>query len=68
MGKKIALNVLYNVGIVIAIIIGYWGVEHGRYEFLLGAIFIGGVFIALKIRLRKEVKELIDQHRNNSKN
>lgn len=57
MGKKIALNVLYNLGIFVALMAGYWGFEHTRYEFLLGAIFIAGVFISLKIKLIKEVKE-----------
>lgn len=57
MGKKIALNVVYNLGIFIALMIGYYGFEHARYEFVLGAVFIAGVFIALKIKLIKEIKE-----------
>lgn len=57
MGKKIALNVLYNIGIFVCLIGGYWGVEHKRYEFLLGAVFIAGVFVMLKMKLIKEVRE-----------
>ncbi|AMR30786.1 hypothetical protein A0256_04785 [Mucilaginibacter sp. PAMC 26640] len=57
MGKKIALNVLYNLGIFVAILAGYYGFQHARYEFLLGAIFIAAVFVSLKLKLIKEVKE-----------
>jgi hypothetical protein len=42
MGKKIALNVVYNLGIFVALMIGYWGVEHAQYAYLLGAVFIAG--------------------------
>ncbi|MBD1363717.1 hypothetical protein IDJ77_07835 [Mucilaginibacter sp. ZT4R22] len=56
MGKKIALNVVYNLGIFVALMIGYWGIEHAQYAYLLGAVFIAAVFISLKIKLIKEVK------------
>ncbi|RFZ82940.1 hypothetical protein DYU05_12350 [Mucilaginibacter terrenus] len=59
MGKKLALNVLYNIGIMICLFTAYWGFEHARYEFLIGALFIGGVFIMLKMKLIKEVKQNI---------
>ena len=56
MGKKLALNVLYNICIFVCIVLAYWGFEYKRYEFILGALFIGSVFIILKIRLIKEVR------------
>jgi phosphotransferase system glucose/maltose/N-acetylglucosamine-specific IIC component len=56
MGKKVILNVLYNLGIFLCVLIGYSAVEHARYEYLLGVVFIGGVLIILKIKLIKEIK------------
>ena len=58
MGKKVALNVLYNIGIFLCFLTGYSGIEHKRYEFLLGALFIGIMFIVLKIRLIKEIRNM----------
>jgi hypothetical protein len=34
------------------------GIEKGRYEYILGALFIGAVFVILKIRLLKEVRNM----------
>jgi hypothetical protein len=58
MGKKLALNVLLNIGIFVCLVLAYWGFEHTRYEFILGAIFIGTVLVILKIRLIKEVRNM----------
>ncbi|OOQ57623.1 DUF6358 family protein [Mucilaginibacter pedocola] len=58
MGKKLALNVVYNLGIIIAVAIGWWGIQHTQYAYVLGAVFIIAIFISLKIKLMKEVKEL----------
>lgn len=56
MGKKLALNVLYNIGIFVCLALAYYGFKQPRYEFVAGAIFIGAVFVILKIRLIKEVR------------
>ena len=56
MGKKVALNVFYNIAIFLCLISVYTGFEHARYEYVLGGAFIAGVFITLKIKLIKEVK------------
>jgi len=58
MGKKLALNVLYNIAIFVCLALIYYGFEHTRYEFIAGAVFIGAVFVILKIRLLKEVREM----------
>ena len=58
MGKKIAFNVLYNLGIFLCILIAYSGFEYARYEYVLGAIFIGTILVVLKIRLLKEIREM----------
>jgi hypothetical protein len=56
MGKKVALNVFYNVAIFLCLIFIYKGFELARYEYVMAGAFIGGVFITLKIKLIKEVK------------
>jgi heme O synthase-like polyprenyltransferase len=58
MGKKLALNVLYNICIFVCLALIYYGFEHTRYEFIAGAVFIGVVFVILKIRLLKEVRNM----------
>ena len=45
MGKKLALNVLYNVAIFVCLALIYYGAENKRYEFIAGAVFIGVVFV-----------------------
>lgn len=58
MGKKLALNVLYNIAIFVCLALVYYGFEHARYEYVAGAVFIGAVFVILKIRLLKEVRDM----------
>ncbi|MBK0379878.1 DUF6358 family protein [Mucilaginibacter segetis] len=57
MGKKLALNVFYNLAIFFCMLTAYWGFEHARYEFLLAALFAGAILVVLKIKLIKQVKE-----------
>lgn len=56
MGKKILINTLYNIGIFLCLASAYWGFTNKRYEFLAAGLFVGAIFIVLKIRLLKEVK------------
>lgn len=56
MGKKVALNVFYNIVIFLCIVIIYTAVEHARYEYVLACAFIAGIIITLKIRLIKEIR------------
>jgi uncharacterized membrane protein YhfC len=56
MGKKLALNVLYNIVIFLCLITAYWSFGNKRYEFILAAVFVGAIFIVLKIKLIKEIK------------
>jgi hypothetical protein len=58
MGKKIALNVLYNIGIFICLILIYEGAQNRHYEYIAGALFIGAIIVILKIRLLKEVRNM----------
>ena len=59
MGKKLALNVLYNIGIIACIIAVYtFGFEYPHWDYMACAIIIGGVLVTLKIRLLKEVRNM----------
>ena len=58
MGKKLALNVLYNICIFICLALVYYGFNNHHYEYIAGAVFIGAVFVILKIRLLKEVRNM----------
>jgi hypothetical protein len=58
MGKKIALNVVYNLGIFICLILAWQGFQNKHYEYIAGAVFIGAVLVILKIRLLKEVRDM----------
>ncbi|MGZ3751738.1 MAG: DUF6358 family protein [Mucilaginibacter sp.] len=59
MGKKLALNVFYNISIFLCVILAYtYGYEHPRYEYLACIVFIGTILVILKIRLMKEVRNM----------
>ena len=58
MGKKLALNVLYNAAIFVCLALIYYGFENKHYEYIAGAVFIGAVFVILKIRLLKEIRNM----------
>ncbi|QJD96435.1 hypothetical protein HH214_11415 [Mucilaginibacter robiniae] len=58
MKLKMLLNVLYTIGVVLSLYTIYWGATHQRYEFVMGAVFIGGILIMLKIKLLKEVRAM----------
>jgi hypothetical protein len=56
MALKLILNVIYTVGIFLCGAIVYWAWPSGQYLYIMGAIFIGGLFIILKIKLLKELR------------
>ncbi|WP_462266920.1 DUF6358 family protein [Mucilaginibacter sp.] len=58
MGKKVALNVLYNIGILIALFFIYIGITHGHFWYIAVAVFAGTLLVFLKIRLLKEVRAM----------
>ena len=59
MAKKLALNVLYNIGIFICLVLAYtFGIEHPRYEYLAAALLLGVMLVILKIRLMKSVRNM----------
>jgi hypothetical protein len=60
MGKKMLLNTVYTVGIVVCLAILIWGVQNKRYEFVMAAALVAAVFVVLKIKLLKEVRGIIN--------
>jgi uncharacterized protein (DUF486 family) len=56
MALKLFLNVLYTIGIFVCLAVIYWAYPLKRYEFIMGAVFIGGLFIILKIKLLKDLR------------
>ncbi|OKS89357.1 DUF6358 family protein [Mucilaginibacter polytrichastri] len=60
MGKKMLLNTVYTVGIVVCLAILIWGIQNKRYEFVMAAALVAAVFVVLKIKLLKEVRGMIN--------
>jgi hypothetical protein len=59
MGKKLALSFFYNVCIFICLIMAYTGFVNKRYDFILAAVFGGAVFIVLKIKQLKDIRNTL---------
>lgn len=61
MGKKILLNILYNIGLMVMVLCLFWSIKHEQYSITLGSAVILAFIIFLKIQLRKEVKAMFKQ-------
>jgi prepilin signal peptidase PulO-like enzyme (type II secretory pathway) len=62
MRKNYLLNILYTIGIALAVIIGYqYGVEQKQYGFLAGAIVLVVIFVVLKIKLLKDINKTLQK-------
>jgi uncharacterized membrane protein len=60
MRKNFLLNILYTICIAVGAIVGYeYGFEQNHYGFLAIAIVLVVIFIALKIKLLKEVNKTL---------
>jgi hypothetical protein len=58
MGKKMLLNTLYSIVIIVSLIIGYqYGIEQKMYGYIAGAVIIIAIFIVLKVRLLKAIRQ-----------
>ncbi|MBE7178548.1 MAG: hypothetical protein INR69_19255 [Mucilaginibacter polytrichastri] len=57
MGKKLALNTLYTLGIFLSFLAGLWCYEHQKYPLIAGAVFIAVTCVILKARLLKQIRE-----------
>jgi hypothetical protein len=58
MGRKVALNVLYNIGIMIALFFIYIGINNHHFWYIAIAVAVGTFLVLQKIRLLKEVKAM----------
>jgi hypothetical protein len=59
MGKKLALSFFYNVCIFICFVIIYSGFTAKRYDFILAGVFGGAIFIVLKIKQLKDIRNTL---------
>ncbi len=59
MGKKLALSFFYNLCIFICMVMAYEGIIAKRYDFILAAVFGGAIFIVLKIRQLKDIRNTL---------
>lgn len=59
MGKKIALNVFYNLGVILSIFGAVWGYNNKNYIVILAFVALGALFLYLKIRLIKGLKDTL---------
>jgi hypothetical protein len=57
MWVKVVLNVLYNVGIFLCLLLIYTSVTNKNWAYVLGGVFICAMIIIFKIRLIKDVKK-----------
>jgi len=60
MAGKMFLSVLYNIIIFICLYLVYWSYSHTRYDFLVAAVIVAGVFVVLKLSLLKQVRAMED--------
>lgn len=56
MAKKLFLNVLYNVGIFVCIVVIYWSYTKANFPLLLTSVFVGALLVIFKIKLLKEIR------------
>nr|WP_121269804.1 DUF6358 family protein [Pedobacter schmidteae] len=56
MGKKIALNVFYNLGIILSIFGIVWGYNNTKYLVIVLFVATAAFFLYLKLQLVKEMR------------
>ncbi|MCC8424601.1 DUF6358 family protein [Mucilaginibacter sp. UR6-11] len=59
MKKKIALSTFYNLCIFGCLILAWKGITDKHYDYILAAVFGGVIFVVLKIKLLKEVRNTL---------
>ena len=58
MWVKILLNVLYNIGIFVCLLIVYYSSKNSNWAYVLGAAFLCAMIIVFKLRLIKDIKKM----------
>ena len=61
MWGKVALNVFYNIAIILSFYAIYIGFTTGFYAYILAGAFSATIFIILKLKLVKHIKEITKQ-------
>lgn len=56
MGKKIALNVFYNLGIILSLFGIAWGYNNTKYLAIVLFLITGAFFLYVKLQLIKEMR------------
>lgn len=59
MGKKIALNVFYNLGLIVSIFGVVWGYNNTKYLAIGLFVLTGAFFLYLKLQLVKEMRNTL---------
>ncbi len=54
---KVILNILYNIGIFLCLLLIYTSVGNHNWAYVLGGVFICAMIIIFKLRLIKDVKK-----------
>ena len=55
--KKVLLNVFYNIAIFTMGLCLFWGINKDRYSIVAMAVFALALFVFLKLRLIKEIRQ-----------
>jgi hypothetical protein len=53
---KILLNVLFNVGLFLCMVIIYYGFKNSNWAYVLGAVFAFAMILIFKLRLIKDIR------------
>jgi len=59
MGKKIALNVFYNLGIILSLFGIFWAFNNGKYPLIALFVVTAGFFLYQKIQLIKSMRNTL---------
>ena len=58
MGFKFFLNVLYNIGIIICLIVVYYSLKNSNWAYLAGSLFLAVMILIFKLRLIKDIRNM----------
>jgi low affinity Fe/Cu permease len=59
MGKKIALNVFYNLGLIVSIFGAVWAFNNTKYLVIVLFVATTAFFLYLKLQLIKEMRNAL---------
>lgn len=59
MGKKIALNVFYNLGLIVSIFGAVWAFNNAKYLVIVLFVATAVFFLYLKLQLIKEMRSAL---------